>query len=72
MIKGQAFSRRVFCHFFPASVDVSHEEGALAGGVAKFREEAGVLPRYFPSRGPALRVRAGGEGEISGVDALAG
>lgn len=57
--------------FFPCPVALAHEKGALAGGVAEIRGETGVLPRDFPCRGPAVRVRAGGEGEIPGVDALA-
>ena len=44
----------------------------MAGGMAEIHWEAGVLPRDFAGRGPAVRVRAGGEGEIPGVDALAG
>jgi hypothetical protein len=40
--------------------------------VEEIGREAGVLPCDLPRRGAAVRVRAGGEGEIPGVDALAG
>ena len=44
----------------------------MAGGVAEIRWETGVLPRDFTGGGPAVRVRGGREGEIPGIDALAG
>ena len=40
--------------------------------MAEFRRETGVLPREFARRGPSIRFRGGGEGEISGIDALEG
>ena len=40
--------------------------------MAEIRRETGVLPRDFPRGGAAVRVRRGGEGEIPGIDALAG
>ena len=40
--------------------------------MAEIGREAGVLPCDFPCRGPAVRVRDGGEGEIPGADAVPG
>lgn len=49
-----------------------HEKGALAGGVAAFAEQTGVLVLHFKSAGPALCAEERREGEIPCVDAYVG
>ena len=44
----------------------------MAGGVAEFGEETGVLPLHFAGGGPEVRAGCGGKGEVPRVDADAG
>jgi hypothetical protein len=44
----------------------------MAGRLEEVRRETGVLPRDLPRRGPAIRVRDGGEGEVPRADATPG
>jgi len=68
MTEGQAFYKKKLA-WVSCPYRRGHEKSALAGGVAGFGEQTGVLPLHQPCGGPAICFGLGGKRKVPDLDA---